>query len=164
MAKDKAVKWILLSAGVVVLWFLGVDKLSFIEDCGGCMKMEDVVQYRVFTFVVGERRSDYGPNLLKTIAEDLGVPCAHETLNQSNKMHYCGLCIPMVAGEHGMIKMGGDVSWYDAVMASKVKAMAAEDARVGEEFHRRIIVEHDWAYWKEFVQKLRGEEAAGIND
>ena len=164
MAKDKAIKLVLLSAGVVVLWFVSVEKLCFIEDCGDCMNMWDVVQYRVFSIVIDESKSEHGPNLLKTIAEDLGVPCPHKNLNQSNKIQYWGLCFRTRPGQHGAITAGGDISWYDAEMAAKVKEMAAADANFAEEFRQRVIFEHDWAYWKEFVQNLRGDEKAIIED
>ena len=163
MAKDKAIKLVLLSVGVVVLWFLAVDKVHFIEDCGDCMNLWNVVQYRVFSIVINENKSEYGPNLLKIIAEDMGMPCPHENINQSNKIHYCGLCIRMVVGQHATVITGGDVSWYDAEMATKVKEMAAADENIAEEFRRRVIFEHDWAYWKEFVQNLRDEEDSSIN-
>ena len=164
MVKCKVIKLILLSAGVVVLWFISVDKVNYIEDCFDCMNMWEVSQYRIFTIAVSESKSEYGPNLLKIIAEDLGVPCPHKTLHQWNMTRYWGLCFRTRPGQQRTIAPGGDISWYDEQMSAKVKEMAAADTKLAEEFRRRVISEHDWAYWKEFVHNLRGEEAIKPDD
>lgn len=49
---------------------------------------------------------------------------------------------------------GDDLSSYEKTFTPRLKTMAVDDPSLPEEFRQRVLYEHDWAYLKEFKEKL----------
>jgi hypothetical protein len=148
----------MLAAAVaaVLVWFLGVDRSWFVEDCPSCGFGRDILQYRVLGIPVHERiRED--TTLRQRVAADLGVPCTHPKLERWHKYRWWGLCIcacPRISGTHRLV---GDTSWYDDAVVAKVENLAETNPSLRDEFAERVLVKRDMDYWKEFVGQLKGE-------
>ena len=140
---------------IVLLWFAGVDKSWFVEDCRGCGYSADILQYRVFTFPLYEIRRDYY-SLPAEITSDLGTPCPHNNKVRWHKHRYWGLLYCASPCINGIYRISGGETWYTQEIKSEVIAMGKENPGLGKEFYRRVIIERDNQYWDQFVKELRG--------
>ena len=110
------------AVAVMLVWFLGVDRSWFVENCPSCGFGRDILQYRVFGAPIHERVQE-DTTLLQRVAQDLGAACAHPKLERWHKYRWWGLCIcacPRISGTH---RMGGDMSWYNDTVAAKVRQL-----------------------------------------
>ena len=140
---------------VTAFWFLGVDCSWFVETCPDCMFQRDIIQYRVFTIPIYQKSKDYDSDLEK-VAADLGVECKHPNLVRWHKHRYWGLVYCACPCINGTDRMSGDeFEWYDDKARSIVKEMARTHPSLREEFATRILKNHDWKYWRSFLDQVK---------
>lgn len=139
---------------VVVAWFLFVDWSWFVESCPDCGSDWSRTYFRVFGMPISEKTY---PNtmMLELVSADLGVSCTHPNLTRWHKHRWWGLCVCAYPCRNGIIGFAGDAAEYDDAMATRVKTLAEEDPKLGQEFRQRVLVEHDYDYWFAFVERLK---------
>jgi len=137
---------------LAALWFLGVDKSWFWEECNDCAYQCDVIQYRFFSIPLHERKTERRTPI-ELVARDLGAPCPHSDLHRGHKHRWWGLCFCAWPCINGITGLSGP-PWYDEQLSARVKAAAAENPTLGEEFRRRVVYGHDWNYFKRFRDEL----------
>ena len=140
--------------GLIVAWFLIVDWSWFIETCPDCNSQWSRTYYRVFGVPITER-TDSNTMMLELVSEDLGVPCAHSNLIRRHKHRRWGLCICAFPCRNGIDGLAGDSADYNQAMSARVQALAKENPKLGPEFHQRVLVEHDYVYWHEFLDQVK---------
>jgi hypothetical protein len=132
--------------GLIVAWFSLVDLSWFVESCPDCGSDWDSIQYRFFQIPISERRHS-NTMMLELVCADLGVPCTHPNLIRRHKQRRWGLCICWCPCHNGIDGLAGDADDYDQTTSARVRAMAKENPKLGEEFRQRVLVEHDYDYW-----------------
>ena len=147
--KSRVVLCLLLLTG---LWFIAVDWSWFVHDCPDCGHESDVMQYRVFTIPVHESIAE-SHSLIQRLATDLGVPCQHRNAQRWHKHRLWGLCFCKSPCINGTYRMNDGESWYDRSHSTKVARLAAAEPAVAVEFSRRVLVEHDFTYAQEILEK-----------
>jgi hypothetical protein len=143
-----------------ILWFLGVDRSWFVENCHACGYGMSILQYRVFTIPVHERTIHEHVTLLQKVAKDLGAECAHPKLMRWHKYRWWGLCICASPRLSGTDFLSGDNSWYDDVAAAKVREMARANPSLRDEFAERVLRNRDKEFWKALAEQVRTLRAA----
>jgi hypothetical protein len=139
------------------LWFLGVDRSWFVENCPACGLSRDIEQYRIFTISIHEKSSDH-VSLLQRVAKDMGAECKHPGLIRWHMHRFWGLCIcaaPCINGTFGIVF---DTSWYDETAAARLKDWVREVPSVRDEFIERALQKKDPEFLRDFfdhVRKLR---------
>jgi hypothetical protein len=139
---------------VLAFWFLAVDLSWFVEDCPACGYGRDILQYRVFGIPIHEQSRE-SITLLQRVAADIGAECSHPNLERWHKYRFWGLCIPAWPCINGTYRLTGDYSWYDDEARSIVKEMGRATPSLRNEFADRVLKDHDWEYWKDFVKRLK---------
>lgn len=147
--------------GLLVFWFLAVDWVMTVENCPECVYGRDVMQYRVFGFVIHERICE-DPSLIEMVASDMGLKCQHPRMESWRKHRWWGLCICASPCINGMHRLGGDIDYSDAAR-DHVKKMVNEMPSLRAEFQQRVLVEHDWDYWRSLVEQIRTESEPKTN-
>ncbi|MCE9529325.1 MAG: hypothetical protein K8R36_25025 [Planctomycetales bacterium] len=51
--------------------------------------------------------------------------------------------------------MAGDAKDYDEAMSARVKSLAKENPKLAEEFHQRVLIQHDYEYWHAFAGRMK---------
>ena len=136
------------------VWFIAVDWCRFEESCRDCGHGRRSLQYRVFGIPVRESRHDYSPTLLELIASDLDVPCRHPSFAGWCAQRWRGLCVPVQSA--CAIRIGGSVE-YRTCGRSLVRDRLRDDPKLGEIFQRKVFIEHDEQYGRDFARGLLKE-------
>ena len=157
-------RWLAIGGALLLvlaaLWFLGVDRSWFVEECRDCGFGRDIGQYRVFGLAVHERvRSHH--TLVERLSVDLGVPCEHPHLNRWHRQRWWGLCICAWPKIKGTVRIIGDLSWYNETVSGRAKAIARADPGAGQRFRERVLLQHDMEYLQEFVKTLGDGDELG---
>jgi hypothetical protein len=153
-----AIRVLLALAAIGIFWMVAVDRSWVREVCSDCLLDRDILQYRLFRMpvheeVVGEHSIDNC-----RIALDLGMPCQHR-FQRVLMTRYWGLFLPADPSFRGTVRLAGN-EWYDDCMAEIVRAKGRETPGLAEEFHQKVIVEHDWNYsWAFFDDVIRRKES-----
>jgi hypothetical protein len=151
--KRKLSAAIVATLGVAVGWFLLVDLSGFDEQCPDCLYTRTDIQYRVLTVPV-HKGEHARPTALQQAAADLGVPCQHPNLHLWHKQRWWGLLYCGCPCHNGIVGLKNDDSWYDDRARDKLLDLAKDDPEFANNFQRRILVEHDYAHWREIAQRL----------
>jgi len=138
---------------LAIIWFAAVDWSWFIHQCDDCLYEADVFQVRLLTLPVYER-SRPRHSAIELASIDLGIPCEHRGLRSWHKHKWWGLTFCACPCINGITSMMGDDAWYNANVAAKVKALGTRDTGLGSEFRQRVLVDHDWEYWRRFAETL----------
>lgn len=152
-------KYTILAASavaVLLVWFLGVDRSWFVEDCPSCGFSRDILQFRIFSIPVHERVWEH-TTLIQRVAQDLDTACAHPKFERWHKCRWWGLCICAYPRISGIYRIGGDMSWYDGAAAGRAKKLAEANPSLRDEFAKRVLQERDMGYWKTFCEQLKKE-------
>lgn len=139
---------------ILALWFLGVDRSWFVEECPDCYFGRDILQFRVFTIPIYQRTED-SDTLLSKVAADVGAECKHPKLDRWHKHRYWGLIICACPCINGTYRMSGDNKWYDDKARSIVKDCIRANPSLRDEFAERVLKNHDWTYWKAFLNRVK---------
>ncbi|MHB1034816.1 MAG: hypothetical protein ACYC35_11105 [Pirellulales bacterium] len=83
---------------------------------------------------------------MSRIASDLGVPCQHK-LSEGQMQRYRGLFWYVHPSFEGTFSIYAGEEWYDERAESIVQSMARSRPQLPREFYRKVLLEHDWAYW-----------------
>lgn len=139
----------------LVLWFVGVDKSWFVEDCSDCLYGREILQYRVFTMSIYETVYEY-PTSFQLIANDLGKPCPHNNYSRYHKYRWWGLTSFAYPRLPGTTRLG-NAAWYTEDIALKVRKMSAENPKLKDEFFQKVILakKKNTEYTHDFLVKLR---------
>ena len=138
-------------------WFLLADLSWFEEHCPDCHYSRTDVHYRLLTVPVHtweERR----PTALQAVARDLDVRCQHPKLHRWHKQRRWGLLVCYCPCHNGIVGLAFDETWYDAAASEKLNQLAKADPSFANNFHQRVLVEHDDAYWHEIRQQITQPE------
>lgn len=130
---------------LAILWFAGVDWSWFLHECPDCGRMQNVCQYRIFSFPIHEATYEY-PTITQRVATDLGVPCRHENSKIWHKHRWWGLCICKSPCINGTYNLTSDDSWYTDAVSEAIAALAKNDPSLPSEFERRVLRRHEWKY------------------
>ncbi|MHC4501391.1 MAG: hypothetical protein ACYS21_20060 [Planctomycetota bacterium] len=160
MKLRRAIICMIVPIALAALWFLGVDKSWFVEECHDCRYQCDVIQYRLFSLPLHERKTEHHPPI-ELVARDLGAPCPHQHFHRWHKHRCWGLCCCAWPRIDGITRLSGG-PWYDRQLSAKVKAAAAADPTLAEDFRRRVVYGHDWNYWRRFTRELRDDNLQRI--
>jgi len=139
---------------VVAFWFLGVDSSWFVEGCPDCMFGRDIYQIRVLTIPIYQRSADYD-TLLSKVAADVGAECKHPMLTRWHKHRYWGLIVCACPCINGTLRLSGGDEWYDDKARSIVREMAKTNPALRDEIAERVLKQHDWPYWKDFLGRVK---------
>ena len=93
--------------------------------------------------------------MLELVCADLGIPCTHPNLIRRHKQRRWGLCICWCPCHNGIDGLAGDADDYDQAMSARVKTLAKDDPKLGEEIRQRVLVEHDYEYWHAFAERMK---------
>lgn len=93
--------------------------------------------------------------MLELVCADLGVPCTHPNKTRWHKHRWWGLCICAYPCHNGIIGLAGDANDYDEAMSARVKSLAKENPKLAEEFHQRVLIQHDYEYWHAFARRMK---------
>lgn len=138
-------------------WFLLVDLSWFEEQCPDCRYSRTDIRWRFITLPV-HTWEEPRPTALQVAAHDLGVPCQHRNLHRWHKQRWWGLLYCKCPCHHGIVDLSRDHSWYDATAAEKLRQLAKDDPELANNFQRRVLVEHDFAYWRGIVRQIAEPE------
>lgn len=128
-----------------LVWFLGVDWSWFVHDCPDCGNIKDVAQFRILAIPIYERTKE-SPTLAQRVAEDLGVRCQHQNSSNWHKHRWWGLLICKCPCINGIYGLSSDHSFYDRDESAKVRALAAQDKTIAEDFVQNVFVKHDYRF------------------
>jgi hypothetical protein len=143
--------------GAAAGWFLLVDFSWFEEKCPDCLYARTDIQYRVLTVPV-RKWEDAEPTALQRAAADLGVPCHHPNLHRWQNQRWWGLLYCRCPCHHGIVGLAKDHDWYDQAAAEKLLQLAKEDPDFANSFHRRVLLKHDYSFWRSIVQQITEPE------
>ena len=155
MSKNKRIcLWVIIALiALPTLWFLGVEKSTYIEGCGDCIYQSYVTRYKVFSITVSENIEEHN-TMIRSIVADLGVPCQHKNSYSEHTHKYIGLLIKQDKEfKDSEIVIGGD-TWYNEETSEKVKKIAKENPEFAKQFYQRMIVEQDVNAWKDFFEQI----------
>jgi len=164
MKKRRLVRIVLYVIVSVAMWFLVVDLSWFMEECADCRSRSGIMQIRLFTLPIYEKRMEH-PSLIELIAKDLGVPCMHNDVdlwNRSQIGRWWGLLIPSRSYAGYIVWFGDGDLWYDDSFAAKVKAIAAREPSVTQDFAQQVLGRMNRNYWQRFLLELRNDDAERI--
>lgn len=151
-------RMILVGLGIVVAstvaWFCFIDLSWFVESCPDCGSGWDSIQYRVLQIPISERRRS-NTMMLELVCADLGVPCTHPNQTRRHKHRWWGLCICAFPCHNGIDGVAGDAIRYDEATSIRVKSLAKDNPKLGEEFHQRVLIQHDYEYWHAFAERMK---------
>ena len=142
-------------------WFLLVELSWFEEKCPDCLYARTDIQYRVLTVPVSKWEAAQ-PTALQQAAADLGVPCQHPHLHRWQKQRWWGLLYCSCPCHHGIVGLAMDDDWYDKPAAENLRQLAKKDPDFANNFQRRVLVEHDYAHWREIAERI--DEAEPLSD
>jgi len=158
MKRNKLIIVAFIVAGFVVIWFVAIDWSYFEEGCGNCLYHKSVYQYRVLGIPIHEKTTEYH-SVIELVAQDLGVPCQHRGYYRTHRQRWWGLCYCRRPCIMGTTHIASDQEfWYTAEIKKTAKAMISENPAVGEEYRQRVVIEHDWEYWRNFVKRLKRDK------
>lgn len=154
----KSRRWIFYGIGgvvaVIIAWHLLIDLSWFVEECPDCGSDWDSIEYRVVNFPVSKYRRA-NTMMLEVVCTDLGIPCTHPNLIRWHRQRRWGLWICACPCRNGIDGLAGDADDYTPAMSARVKAMAKENPKLGEEFRQRVLVRHDYDYWHAFAERMK---------
>ena len=138
---------------LIVLWFSSVEWYWFFEDCTQCSNYRRIYQYRLFSCVIATDIEDWNePDTMEAIASDLGFPCSHSEASREVHVRLSGLCVAVQNA--GTMRMHR-TPWYPPCARDVVRFWAARDPGFASTFRRRVMEEHDLAYWRTLRNELR---------
>ncbi len=82
-------------------------------------------------------------------------PVQSSEADRFHKHRFWGLWICACPCFNGIDGINVDNSWYDGAVSAKVSAMVAANPSLRKEFTERVLIGHDWKYWKAFVEQLK---------
>jgi hypothetical protein len=150
MNKKTAVVSVGVLVAVGLLWFGGVDRVQYEEDCLDCQLSRTVHQVRIATSPIRESTEER-PSLLSLVAEDLGVTCPHAQVHRWLAGRRLGLVF-LVFEDHVLHPM--QRPWYPPCARDSARALAESEPGLPSEFRSRIIADHDWGYWAEVRSRI----------
>jgi hypothetical protein len=139
--------------GLLLVWFLLVDKSWFVESCPDCLWSSNIIQYRFCTFVIREHATEEY-SMISAVADELGVPCSHSKVERWHKQKWWGLafcCCPCKSGISGLMSDGYRIS---ESIHSKIKSLIDANPNLPNEFKQKVLIDHDMEYWKQFKAQL----------
>jgi hypothetical protein len=149
------------AAGILaalIVWGVGVDWSVYIERCERCHSDWVVQEYRLFGRAVWSKRHDDPNDAMRLIAEDLGTPCPHD-LSRWHKWRLWGLIVPARPFHNGITGLTGP-RWYDNQMREIVRSRGRQRPELGIEFRDRVLINHDYVYWRKFCADLQAVASA----
>lgn len=138
-----------------MLWFLGCHRLLFIDSCGDCYGFWWRHEYTVFGVVIYTEEVDEVKRYVARIAEGLDAPCEHRSRASYLQDRYWGLVFRQAFPLFGTIMDSGSAESYTREVESRLKQMSRDNPHAGEEFRERVLYEHDWAYFRAFLDDLK---------
>ena len=156
MKQRKILMFVIACVSLIGLWFLGVDKSVFLEECSDCLYQKDIIQYRIFTIPVHQKEIEHH-SFLELTALALEAPCPHRNLQRWHRHRRWGLCFCAYPCINGIQGLDTDLeSWYTEDLITKLKSKLAEDPTLGKEFRQRVLYDHDNRYLEDFKAEIMG--------
>ena len=56
---------------------------------------------------------------------------------------------------NGTLRLSGGDEWYDDKARSIVREMAKTNPALRDEIAERVLKQHDWPYWKDFLGRVK---------
>lgn len=148
------VRGVLVMLSILVLWFAAIDYSVTCIWCDRCNVDWAEGQIRFYRTPLWTWRSRPSQVVASQIAEDLGVPCAHQ-LQDFQKYRFWGLLVPYPAHSGTWGLADPKISWYDETMRRRVRQLAETNPQLGQEFHDKVLVSHDLQYLRKFMSDLK---------
>ena len=146
---------LMMIAILIIAWFVVVDKSSFVHSCPSCLRVRIVRQYRILGMPIDEQVSTYN-TLITAMSEQLGVPCSHGDESGFHETRYWGLLICASPCLTGRYTLGDDLpDWYDEEFKQFLKEFRKKHPEIVEDFNKRVIVDHDFDFWEQFVDNIK---------
>lgn len=135
---------------VLLLWFGGVDRVQYEEDCLDCQLGRTIYQTRLATAPVLEAIEER-PSLLSMAAEDLGVPCPHDHVHRWLAERRLGLVL-VIFEDH--VLHPTQRPWYPPCAREAARSLAEAEPELPQEFRSRVISDHDWGFWTGLRERI----------
>jgi len=142
-----------------LLWFMGVDRSWFVETCDDCLWSRDIIEYRLFTVPISERVIEHS-SAISAVARELGVPCQHQDIHRWHKQRWWGLLVCCCPCKSGITGLSSDEKPYGKRSSAKIELLVNSNPTLPQEFHQRVLVEHDMEYWHKFRGQLLSDVPA----
>jgi hypothetical protein len=156
MKKPKIIKLISFVLGLSLLWILGVDRSWFVKSCDDCFWSKDVFQYRLFGISILEREIEH-ISPISYVANNLGVPCKHQHLQNWHKQRRWGLLFCCYPNMRGTTRLIWNKDIYNEGTREKLRLLLKSNPTLPEQFQQRVLFEHDLKYWERFRKELLSE-------
>lgn len=153
MKKTRYIKYFLGILGVIVVWFVAIDKSYFVETCNDCFWRKNIVKYRLFHIPLSQRITERD-SLISKVAYELEVPCQHLHIQHFYKQRWWGLVFCYCPCESGIDGLFSDEQQAFEGIHSKIKSLVEDDPNLPDEFKQRVLVEHDIEYWDHLKEKI----------
>jgi hypothetical protein len=145
-------RYLAAGLGIGTLWMVAVDRSRVREICPDCYLDRDICQWRLFRIPLHEKIICEYHTTFSHIASDLGVPCSHR-FHRAYLTRCWGLFFPAHPCFNGILRLVGE-EWYDDNAAAIVRAKQHASPGLAEEFHRRVFIEHDHEYGRQFCEEV----------
>ncbi len=142
--------------GLAAIWCGAIDLSYELHACPHCQQHRYFFGYRVYHQHVWDRSPPPHSVMISEVAKDMGVPCQHEETSYQ-LVRLWGLMFPFPAV--GGICCFGEGHTY-AEIQPYVRAMVAENPDLPAEFQRKVLVEHDFIYTRQFFAEVWAREKA----
>ena len=143
----------LVTAIVALLWFVGAQRLRFVDVCGDCHYYARYDEYRLFGAVLWRHTLCQEQALTALIAEDLGAPCEHRDFSTDLIRRYWGFFICMRYDCYD--RMTGEPRYiHTEHFRAVVESLARERPELPTEFRQRVIYDDDMEYYGRFLKEL----------
>ena len=153
MSKQKSLFITLgISILLVILWFACVEKSLYIEGCSDCYYQANVTRYRLLGQTVYTSTEEHN-TILRTILQDLGLPCPHNGHFSHYKSKYYGLLILVTKESEPTEIIIGNSSWYTPEAAQKVRQLGKDDPEFAKEFYHQMVDLQNYSCWQQLFQK-----------
>lgn len=149
------IKPLLALIAIPCLWFLAVDRSTFVEDCPDCGWERDIVQIRIIGVPISQRTREY-PTFKTEIAEWLGVTCRHADLVRTHLTRRWGLvwcCCPCFRGIWGLAASKEDPVYEKAIWQT-LNEYLEQNPDFAVEFQTKVLKDHDDAFWLKFTKQI----------
>ena len=145
-------KTVVVFLSLTAIWFLAVDSSWFVNSCPDCIYRQHSFPWRIIGIPV-HVIEDEDPSFLNDAMQAIGQPCRHRRSIYWHKHRWWGLLIcgrPCINGIMGLI-YERDQETLDTL--EKLRQIGEENPELAAELHQKVIVEHDYAYYRTFADE-----------
>lgn len=153
------VRTLLLIGGLFLGWFVFVQWVIYLDDCPHCLSRYFVRETRVMGVRLHSATFPFQVSPIEETAITLGVPCDHHGSKRRMGWRYWGLVYCSCPCHQGTLGLsGGKTAFDNAQFQSRVLERYQRAPEIAEEFQRRVLVDHDFEYWKQLFREISDVE------